>query len=296
MDRIPDQGDVEKFLSGIQALIRNEFSPFSNKIKRREVELKSDFLFRSDNRVVLVIAYCNQQSLGDHAERPLAQYIESQNNVGDIEVFSLEVFNLKRIYGRLSGTSNGKPNFQIALREWGTIETPYRAYYGQVLLSDVASWAKYGKPLFDKNLRFYRGSTEVNSGMEKTILQNPGHFWYFNNGITILCSTVKKTIIGGNTHDIAIFDCSGVSIVNGAQTVGVIWDIARRDAGLYLNAVKARLYVRILSLEKTGEGFGTELTRATNTQNRVQHRDFAALDQEQHRLAAEMALDGLRYS
>ena len=293
---VPDQGDVEKFLSGVQALIRSDFSGFDEKIRVRESELKANFLWRSDNRVVLVLAYCNHQNLGSEAERAIQQYIDQQNNVGDLEVFSFEKLDIKRIYGRLSGSSNGKISFQIALREWGTIEDPHRAYYGQVSLSDIAAWSKYGKALFDKNLRFYRPSGEVNEAMERTILHAPDRFWYFNNGVTILCSSITKAVIGGDTRDYGVFNCAGVSVVNGAQTVGVVWDIAKKDGSAYLNSVKAKANVRILSLEGTPDGFGNEVTRATNTQNRIQNRDFAALDPLQHQLAADMAMDAKRYA
>ena len=43
-------------------------------------------------------------------------------------------------------------------------------------------------------------------------------------------------------------------------------------------------------------GIRTEVTRAANTQNPIRQRDYAALDPEQHRLAAEMALDKRRYA
>ena len=41
--------------------------------------------------------------------------------------------------------------------------------------------------------------------------------------------------------------------------------------------------------------FGSEVTRATNTQNRIERRDFVALDPEQERLKTELQLDGIYY-
>ncbi len=72
------------------------------------------------------------------------------------------------------------------------------AYYGQMKLSDIAELAKYGKPLWHKNIRYYKGDTEVNEGMEATLLNNPERFWYFNNGITILCRKLNKTPLNGS--------------------------------------------------------------------------------------------------
>jgi hypothetical protein len=294
--RMPDQGDTEKFLAGVRALVAADFSGFDSKIKRREGELKSNFLLRSDNRIILVVAYCNTQKLGAETESPITKYIDQQNNVGDIEVFSFESFGLIRIYKRLSGAADGRISFPIALREWGTVSEPYRAYYGQVMLSDVAAWAIYGKPLFHRNIRFYGGPSDVNDAIERTILQSPSKFWYFNNGITILCRTIKKAVIGGDKRDYGVFELSGVSVINGAQTVGVLWEVARRTSPEFIESIQSKVHVRILSLEDTPEGFSNEVTRATNTQNRIQNRDFAALDPEQHRIAGEMLLDGRRYA
>ncbi len=288
-------GDCEKFLSGIEALIRGDFSEFNPKIKSREPEL-SGILRRSDVRIVLVIAYSSPDTLADPVRNSIERLLTDQNNVGDAEIFSLEVFDLPRIYAHLSGSASAKNiKIQMALSEWGKIDLPYRAYYGQVKLADVATWARFGKPLFDRNLRFYRGASDVNTAMEMTIQDSPDRFWYFNNGITVLCSKVEKTVLNGDNRDYDIFDCQGVSIVNGAQTVGVVWDVAKKDAKAF-KKLDARVHIRVISLEHCPAGFETEVTRATNTQNRIQHRDFAALDPNQERLAGEMVLDGKRYA
>jgi hypothetical protein len=221
--------------------------------------------------------------------------LAQQNNVGENEIFTLDVFDLKRIYSELSGPSTGHIKLQIALGEWGKVDSPFRAYYGQVKMSDIAGWAQFGKSLFDKNLRFHRGSTEVNDAMEMTIDRSPEKFWYSNNGITVLCGSVDKTVLNGDSRDYGIFDCQGVSVVNGAQTVGVIWEMARRDATL-VRSPDAKVHIRLISLRDCPPGFDVDVTRATNTQNRIQHRDFAALDQRQQLLAREMSLDGRRYA
>jgi hypothetical protein len=53
--------------------------------------------------------------------------------------------------------------------------------------------------------------------------------------------------------------------------------------------------VRFISLADCPDNFAAEVTRGTNTQNRVERRDFVALDETQERLANEMAVDGRRY-
>jgi AIPR protein len=289
-----EEGDCQKFLKGIEQLIRCDFTTFNERIRKREIELTT-FLKRSDVRITLVVAYSSSQDLSEPVKRSLAQFLEQQNNVGDTEVFSLEVLNLSAMYAYLSGSGGtNKIKMQIGLTEWGTVESPYRAYYGQVAVSEIETWVAHGKPLLDKNLRFYRGSTDINNAIEATLSQQPEHFWYFNNGITILCSKVEKTRLNGDSRNYGIFDCEGVSVANGGQTVGVIWEASRRPRGNQPS--DAKVHVRLISLEKCPEDFGRTVTRGTNTQNPIQNRDFAALDPNQQRLAREMELDGKKYA
>jgi len=290
-----DAGDCQLFINGIQALIRADFSDFNEKIRKREAEMRANLLMRSDVRVVLVPAYTSPRALADPIQKALETFLSRQNNVGEQDVFLLETFNLKRIYSHLTGSASSKINLTIALGEWGKMDTPYRAYYGQVKLSDVAQWSPHGRALWARNLRFYRGATEVNDAMENTVLKDLERFWYFNNGITLLCNKVQKTLINGDARDYGIFECEGVNVVNGAQTVGVVWELNRKDPA-HLSGLDSRVHLRIISLENCPEGFGIDLTRATNTQNRILNRDFAALDPNQQRLAIEMLMDGRRYA
>src|SRR5262249_31933179 len=122
---------------------------------------------------------------------------------------------------------------------------------------------------------------------------NAERFWYFNNGITVLCGSIKKKPVGGNSRDSGYFECSDVSIVNGAQTVGAIHQANSTHPE---SVAKASVLVRFISLEDCPDGFGAEVTRATNTQNRIERRDFVALDSEQERLRTELQLEKIQYA
>ncbi|OGK12445.1 MAG: hypothetical protein A2Y63_00730 [Candidatus Riflebacteria bacterium RBG_13_59_9] len=58
---------------------------------------------------------------------------------------------------------------------------------------------------------------------------------------------------------------------------------------------RATVSVRFISLEEVPPDFSIEVTRATNTQNRIERRDFVSLDPEQERLRTELVLDGIDY-
>jgi hypothetical protein len=142
--------------------------------------------------------------------------------------------------------------------------------------------------LLAKNLRKFKGDTDVNLAIKRTLVSEPEKFWYFNNGITVLCERIRPKPKGGNNRDIKQFLFEGVSVVNGAQTVGVVTSTIAQG---FPKAKHARVLVRFISLENCPPGFGIEVTTATNTQNRIEVRDFASLDPNQERLSQELLMD-----
>ncbi|MEM7517139.1 MAG: AIPR family protein [Planctomycetota bacterium] len=111
--------------------------------------------------------------------------------------------------------------------------------------------------------------------------------------MTLLCESIKKKPVGGAQREYGEFECAGASVVNGAQTVGQIGSAFAQPDDV---PEDAQVLVRIISLENVPEGFGQRITRATNTQNRVEGRDFASLDENQRRVHRELALDGIEYA
>jgi AIPR protein len=174
----------------------------------------------------------------------------------------------------------------IMLHEYGHVREPYNAYYGQVDITDIALWGKYGDRLYHKNIRSFKGSTEVNDSIIATIKEAPDNFLYFNNGITLLCGKLEKKPLGGKSKSSGVFECTGSSVINGAQTVGsIISALSTLNAGS-----SARVMIRLISLEDCPPDFALEVTKATNTQNKIEKRDFAALDKEQARLRRDLLL------
>jgi hypothetical protein len=58
---------------------------------------------------------------------------------------------------------------------------------------------------------------------------------------------------------------------------------------------KVRVPIRIILLKTAPAGFGGDVTRTNNLQNRIESRDFVAQDQQQKRIREEMAVEGIDY-
>ena len=160
-------------------------------------------------------------------------------------------------------------------------------------------WLHGGKAtipqIVSQNIRMFLGAdTEVNSGLQNTLISDPGHFWHFNNGITVVCREIKAKMLGGRSKDSGYFNCYDVRIVNGAQTAGSIAAAFDRKP----EAVeKARVHVRFIAVgDEASDTLGNSITKATNTQNRINRQDFVALDPEQQRLRTELSIEGIIYN
>lgn len=279
-------GDVHKFIQGVRDLLDARFDRFNDKMERHKDKV---FAALSDAtaRFTIVLAYTGEQSLSADARAPLNDLLGEMNSPS--EVMFLRTLNQGELHSIVaSGAAGDSVDLEVMLHQWGLLQKPYLAYYGQVAVTDIASWGQFGNRLTAKNLRQFKGLTEVNDSIAKTLTLNSDRFWYFNNGITIVCESLRKKPLGGPNNETGTFECHGASVVNGAQTVGTIVDVAKTNGAALSNG---RVLVRLVSLEECPAGFGDELTRATNTQNRIEKRDFAALDPNQKRLRTELFLE-----
>lgn len=283
----PDLGSLKKFVSGFRDYLGGKFDRFNKKLLKMKPVLEKA-LDNTDVKFSLSIVFTGTQPLSTHGIREFDDLLAKENN--PIEVVSYRVFSQKEVYDVISGSFGDESiNIDVTLRDWGHVSEPYDAYYGQVSTEEIAKWySEYGGRLTSRNLRNFKGDTDVNDAMKLTLTRDPGKFWYFNNGITILCKSIEKKPLGGASRDIGHFVGIGASVVNGAQTVGSIEYAVSKG---FPRAKEGKVLVRFISLENCPPDFGIEVTTATNTQNRIERRDFASLDHNQERIRTEMSLD-----
>jgi hypothetical protein len=214
----PALGDVEKFLKGFADLINAEFDRFNAKLRAKQGDLENA-LADPNVQFVLVFAHSGTEALSDPAADAIGNVLKDVND--PIETASFMLLSQAELHAFLAHAVHGKaPDLTVTLHDWGSTQEPYAAYYGQVEASEVAEWFKsHNVKLFAKNLRQFLGrGSDVNDSLIDTLLNEPGRFWYFNNGITVLCETVAKSPKGGTSKKNGRFEFRGVSVVNGAQT------------------------------------------------------------------------------
>jgi AIPR protein len=117
----------------------------------------------------------------------------------------------------------------------------------------------------------------VNAKILETIETEPEHFFYLNNGLTAYCDRLKVGNLDRGNTDSKKVTAFGLSIVNGAQTLGSIADFFKKNPG---STVEGSVFIKIISLEKCLDDreFAADITRSTNFQNRINVQDFVSLD------------------
>jgi hypothetical protein len=268
---------------------------FNDRVRSKEAQIRTALYADRPIRMRLVTIHSAGQSTAAHVRRSVDDLVDEINN--PVGVASSEHIDQAGVYSLITAESTPiKIKLQIGLNQWGAIDRPFMAYYGRVHIGEIAQWWKdHRNFLFVQNLRVFYYSSDVNDALKKTLASEPDNFWYFNNGITVICDSVTKGLAGSLDNTVCIFTCEGVSVVNGAQTVGSIGDVIGGIPEGGGAPPQGWVQVRIISLEKCPPDFARQLTRAANLQNAVGNREFAAMDPLQYRLATDFSLDRRKY-
>jgi len=144
--------------------------------------------------------------------------------------------------------------------------------YLMVMPADVLAglYGKYGARLLEQNVRcFLQARGNVNKGMRATILNDPGMFFAYNNGIT---ATAKEVVTETSSHGIFVKQIRDLQIVNGGQTTASLFHTNKKDkAGL--EKVFVQMKLSIVDEEKS-EDVVPKISQYANTQNKVNAADF----------------------
>lgn len=286
----PELGDVHKFLQGFTDLLEAKYGKFNGRFSKVQEEAWAA-VQDPQGRFTLVLAYTGLQGVSAHAQQLIDGELAAVNDTSVIATFV--PYAQKELHGSIASRIEGAPiNLDdLVLFDWGKMDEPLAAFYGKCAASDVAAWFKaHGDRLFAKNLRKIIGSSEINKEITESLLRAPDQFWYLNNGITVVCQSVIKKPVGGSDRSTGHFACTGISVVNGAQTVGAI---ARAFEIAPEKVTNAKVGARFIQCSAE---FAVDVTRAANTQNRIESKDFAALDPNQQRLWTELMLDKKEYA
>jgi len=138
---------------------------------------------------------------------------------------------------------------------------------------------KFKDNLFRRNVRNFLGSNRCNKGIQQTLREDPNNFWYYNNGITMLCD--EATLNVENKYVRLV----NPQIINGCQTA--------RSIEKFQGELDGDVLVRVI--EGKDHNFVSAITLCQNTSNPVKKRDLKSNDPIQVRLKRELKMSGWYY-
>lgn len=138
-------------------------------------------------------------------------------------------------------------------------------------------------PIFDKNIREYLGNRGVNKGIYQTLLDKNErkNFFYYNNGITIICDNMSKLNTQSNNYYRAYFTISNPQIVNGCQTVNSIYEALNNIPidQLEIEFKDTFVMLKILEINRNNQAEDTlykNIVKYNNSQNSIDEKTFIA--------------------
>lgn len=220
---------------------------------------------------------------------------------------TFDVFDGKRILlllaDYLDGVAPPVPALDLEIESGGGVRTGgiFNRYDSK---TDIESWAfsmtadavadmygRAGNRLFARNVRGFLGSTEINRGMEATLQKEPEYFWYYNNGITIICDDAKQESSRGRQ----ILRVTNPQVINGQQTTRTL---ARSSTGRRGASVLVRVIRVPRSSRESANGFEMLVSRivsATNWQNAIRPSDLMSNDRRQIEIERQLRKLGYLY-
>ena len=293
----PDLAGTLKFQRGVELILQGDFDQFADNSHWQRVRPQLEVAMNSSLVGVRALLVYTGMQLASPDRHNLMRELTHRYAPANDGYFEANFYNLTSVHDWCSGADEapGVAEVRLTIHQPGWVQRPYETVYGQIAVADLAALAhSYGDQLVEANIRTYRGDTAVNIQITQTLGDEPEHFFYLNNGLTAYCNRLEIDNRDRGRIELKRVRAIGLSIVNGAQTLGTIAAYAK----MYPEAqLMGSVFIKLISLERCEDErtFAERITRSSNFQNQIGERDFAALDAQQVEIAATLALSGIGY-
>lgn len=280
--------ELLKFFEGIENLLEAKFTFFNPKIQSRSIELK-EVLF-DDYKIEAIFIQTGKES--NTHDQAIKRFVKKINGDVGEPLLSFTIINMSEIY-KFSVENNFSKHINVEkfeIKNYNQVSSPQPIYYGLITAKSIVElYKRYNNDLFSSNIRYFKGDTSVNGGIQNTIKKDKSFFHLYNNGIKITCKSITKLPLNSGNFDYAFFKLNDMSIVNGAQTTGAL--------SLFSDAELENVYIfcTIISLENANEQLGFNITTFSNSQNKIELFNFAVMDDFHKDLRRKLNLDNRDY-
>lgn len=183
------------------------------------------------------------------------------------------------------------------------IDIPIHAKYLMVPVAQFYNMMKKAKDngynLFDENIRDYLGSNgKINSKIKETLNNEKDrkYFVYYNNGVTVVCSSLSKTSENVNGNQKLLI--SNPKIVNGCQTVSTIFEVLNNyymcndNLDCFNDVYVMSKFLDASSIGDQKEEITKNIVQRNNSQNSIDISIFNIRKKELQRIQSEFKEKG----
>ncbi|MDH4223013.1 MAG: AIPR family protein [candidate division Zixibacteria bacterium] len=288
-----DQSNYNLFF--IQAMTASDFEKTKNNFPENKIKLTMEgvrFLLKGDYKgnitpelENLVDEYHELDKTGDYQTKvlfltqkkePVAdKFIKTfKKEYPKIEILFFDFAKLFDFYVNRYLTMRAAPPEKISFEVLTNLLGKDKPIKSRVFTCKGKELAKiyndYKERIFEQNVRYSLGlrSRTINRQILETAIDESRStvFWYFNNGITIICKEIKESASG------KVINLYNAQIINGAQTTYALYE-AFKDGKL-----KDNVEILIKAIETNEKNFIDNVTLYTNSQNAIRLRDLCSND------------------
>ncbi len=277
---------LKVFYSKLDPLVHQKFEELRRCVRRNRYELRLYYV---------TTGRCSKTIRNEAIER-----VHQAEGPVEISIFDgTQVVMIFKDY--LEGVAPAVPTLSLKIAPEGSIQTEgaihrfdsekqIESWVFSMSAKDVGEmYAKAGVRLFARNVRGYLGqSNDINEAMADTIKKEPRNFWYYNNGVTMVCDEAKREIQGGQD----VLRVERPQVINGQQTTRILHENPSGKASLLVKAIKIP---RNLGDEDEYDDLVSSIVRATNWQNAIKPSDLVSNDHIQVFLEREFRKRGYQY-
>lgn len=205
---------------------------------------------------------------------------QKRDNIKDISV-DFSVYDATRLYDMAKSGFEKEP-VDVCFNEFNysgiyaikmiTKDNEFESYLTAIPGEVLANiYLKYGTQILEGNVRaFLSMRGKVNKGIRRTILEEPKKFFILNNGITVTSGGIQYE---KSEQGLLIKKISDMQIVNGGQTTASLANTLIKEKA-DLSEIQVMMKLSVLADREIADRLIPEISRASNSQNKVDEADF----------------------
>lgn len=232
-------------------------------------ELLLDYSERVQQGWTIELRFVTTGKASDRVQELAARKIRKLKKAdGDVVGSLVDFSSLKEFYIQAETLEESIPDvveFHLRKGSFFKLDHPYPTVVGAVSGNELRNLVQAHKQaLFAFNIRGYLGSKGMNNSIVASANGEPEHFFYFNNGVTAICTDFK--IVDNKVR------AESFQIINGAQTVNALHDArSNPQVSVLFRLIKAEAV-------RTEKGINAKIIKFNNSQNVVKISDFRSND------------------